>query len=130
MGEVVEQAIVIFLFVSVIVMVLMACVTRSLGGAFIGFAVVCFGTTMLLFQIGGLAIVGGIILLPFALMSLVAAFGLGANYSHSSLTRIDHDGTRWEATQNLWGEGAKNSTSQANWNALGSGDSPRLGDGK
>lgn len=128
-----ESAITVFLFVCVLAMFLMAAFTRSLGGAFLGLALVALAVSLFLFDQGGLSILGGIGMGALALVSILLTFGLGVNLSHSSLDRYDRDGTHWHGDQTVLGEGAKQSYSHTGWNSpqIGSGDNfPRLGDGR
>ena len=117
---------------SFVVMVIAASVTKSLGGAFLGLAVVCFAGAVMMLQQGGLAILGGIGFGVFGMICMLLGFALGANYAHSNMTRCDPSGNRWEANQTLWGDGAKNSSSH--WTPpnrqVDGGDHSRLGSGE
>ena len=121
-----------FLFVAVIAMVLMGAVTKSVGGAFLGLAVVCFATGMFLAQSGGWGVAVGLIAMLGGFFCALLAFGLGINFARSNMSRLDTDGTRWDATQTLWGDGAKNSSSH--WtppaHQVGGGNQNKLGDGQ
>lgn len=128
-----QDAVTVFLLISIVAMVLMATLTRSIAGAFVGLALVFIAATMLVFSQEGLQKLLGIPLLIGGLLALVLAAALGSNFSSSSISRTTTDGEHWEAHQTLFGDGARNSSSRADWHALGSGSSkdfPKIGDGK
>lgn len=110
-----QEIIVGFLGVAIVAMVIMAYATKSIGGAFIGLAVVMFGSAMLSFRQGGMSILLGVILIFASVLVLFAAFGLGLNFTHSQLSGYDNQGKPFTATQTVIGEGAKNTRSS--WNS-------------
>ena len=107
-----ENVLMGFVVLAIIVMAAMASMTKSLGGAFLGLAMLCIVIAFVLFSLGGWSVAGGVAFGFVALLSMVLAFGLGFNMSRSSLSRLESNGTRWDATQTLIGDGAKSSSSQ------------------
>lgn len=130
-----DDPVTLFVIVAIIAMVLMSMITRSIGGAFLGLAIVCFFCGVYLIQSGGAAFVLGAVLIFGGFLCAMLTFGLGLNFSHSQMTKYESDGTKWQATQTVLGDGAKSATS--NWSAyphssgrsLPSGDYKRIGSG-
>ena len=101
-----ENALGIFFIGSLIVLVLMGTLTKSISGAFLGLAVVYLSTALMLANQGGLYFVGALGIGSIGLICLILAFGLGFNYSRSTLSRLSPSGERWDASQTTIGEGA------------------------
>lgn len=123
-----------FLFAAVVGAVIMASITRSLGGAFLGVAIVSIGAAFVGFTSNGFSgFVGGVLALGIAFVCLILTMATGINFSHSVLNGHDPNGNPFSISQSVLGEGAK----ATRWNApnfqyhqVGSGERYKeIGDG-
>lgn len=103
-----------FLFAAIVGAVLMAALTRSLGGAFLGVSIVSVGAAFVGFTSNGVSgFIGGVLAIGVALACLVLTMITGVNFSHSVLNGHDPNGNSFSVHQSVLGEGAK----AARWNA-------------
>lgn len=102
-----------FLFAAIVGAVIMASITRSLGGAFLGVSIVSIGAAFIGFASNGVSgFIGGVMAIGVAFACLVLTMVTGVNFSHSSLHGYDPNGNPFSVHQSVIGEGAK----AARWN--------------
>lgn len=122
------ESIQFFLVIAVIAMVLLGSLTRSLGGAFLGLAVVFISTGVYELNLGGWNILIALLMFALTAMSILLTAGLGINVSHSSIAHYRPDGGKSVASQTVLGEGAKQSYSR--WGELSSSVQHQLSSGE